>query len=113
MLEGPRAQAMWPPYPGARRVAARLGGEKVRIWFSADKPEVVLAYYQRVLAPKGWVVEPRALALAREGIALGEPAWLAFEGPGMGKLELTVVQARDPRSGRMGTMFYQEAKLKL
>lgn len=105
------ARGLWPAYPRAERIAKRLGGEKLRAWWCPDKPEAVLAYYQRVLVPGGWAVRPEALALAREGLALGQPAWLAFERPGMGKLELTVVPAQHPRTGHRGCVFYQETRL--
>lgn len=103
--------ALWPAYPKAERIARRLGAGQVRSWWCPDKPEAVLAYYQRVLVAGGWAVTPQALALAKEGLALSQPAWLAFERPGMGKLELTVVPAQHPRTGRRGCVFYQETRL--
>ncbi|MEB3197244.1 MAG: hypothetical protein VKP62_08580 [Candidatus Sericytochromatia bacterium] len=103
-----QATLAFPEYPGASHPLPAWERPRLAISQTSDPPQAVIAYFARHLPAEGWRSAPHSVAEAVAAADAGAPAWLQFEHPRLGRLDLQIHAGPHPRTRQPLTMIFSQ-----
>ncbi|GEM_PF-4064782 len=100
----------FPAYPGSERPLPGWEDSRLAIARTLDKPEAVITYYRNRLTQQGWRVDRFEWQESLQAARSHQPAWLVFERPGEGRLDLQVVPYRDEKTRQYSCWIYYQSR---